>query len=66
MARSKEMQEFLEGTFPEEMQAVKEKKCPFCGHAVGDYPEFFRDELSRKEFRISGLCQRCQDDTFGK
>jgi hypothetical protein len=25
----------------------------------------FRDELSRREYRISGLCQRCQDSVFG-
>lgn len=25
----------------------------------------FRDELSKKEYRISGLCQKCQDSFFG-
>jgi hypothetical protein len=25
----------------------------------------FRDELSRKEYSISGLCQSCQDRIFG-
>lgn len=25
----------------------------------------FRDELSRKEYGISGLCQPCQDGIFG-
>ena len=25
----------------------------------------FRDELSKKEYGISGLCQSCQDDVFG-
>lgn len=25
----------------------------------------FKDELSAKEFSISGLCQNCQDDVFG-
>ena len=24
----------------------------------------FKDELSRKEFGISGMCQQCQDETF--
>jgi hypothetical protein len=35
--------------------------CPCCG------PEnkTFRDALSRKEYEISGLCQVCQDKTFG-
>ena len=26
---------------------------------------YFRDDLSKKEFSISGLCQICQDDVFG-
>tara|TARA_R100000008_G_scaffold40816_2_gene23459 strand:- start:2515 stop:2727 length:213 start_codon:yes stop_codon:yes gene_type:complete len=25
----------------------------------------FRDELSRKEFSISGMCQACQDAIYG-
>jgi len=25
----------------------------------------FRDEISRREYRISGLCQACQDSFFG-
>lgn len=25
----------------------------------------FKDELSRKEYSISGLCQNCQDHVFG-
>jgi hypothetical protein len=28
--------------------------------------EDFRDALSRKEARISGLCQKDQDEFFGK
>lgn len=37
-------------------------RCPFCGRKVTE--EDFRDELSVKEFRISGLCQYCQDKFF--
>lgn len=33
--------------------------------ACGQTSDFFRDELSRKEFTISGLCQACQDEVFG-
>ncbi len=32
-----------------------------CGLGVNA----FRDDLSRKEFTISGLCQPCQDKVFG-
>ena len=34
--------------------------CVFCKKPV----ESFRDELSRKEFKISSLCQSCQDEIF--
>lgn len=37
--------------------------CPFCGVATSEND--FRDELSRKEYLISGLCQECQDKMFG-
>jgi len=33
-----------------------------CGVRVGMIP--FRDEISRKEYKISGLCQACQDAVF--
>jgi len=36
--------------------------CAWCGKEVGE----FRDEESRKEYTISGFCQKCQDETFGK
>lgn len=32
--------------------------------AVGFF--LFRDELSAKEYYISGMCQDCQDSVFGK
>lgn len=49
--------------FPEYMERVDRGRCPFCGEVVnlGD----FRDPLSVKEFKISGLCQKCQDEVFG-
>lgn len=41
----------------------KQNKCPFCGKDMTN--PSFRDELSLKEFKISGICQRCQDEFFG-
>ena len=38
--------------------------CPFCGHEINMAQ--FRDVISVKEFHISGLCQRCQDEVFGE
>tara|TARA_Y100000031_G_C7897286_1_gene237897 strand:+ start:98 stop:316 length:219 start_codon:yes stop_codon:yes gene_type:complete len=49
--------------FGTEANRVNEKKCPFCGKDVANGT--FKDEVSRKEFNISGLCQSCQDRTFG-
>lgn len=37
--------------------------CTWCKKAI-DKP--FRDELSKKEYQISGFCQSCQDKTFGQ
>jgi len=38
--------------------------CPFCNKEVS--PDDFRNEISKKEFKISGICQKCQDDFFGR
>lgn len=38
-------------------------KCPFCGKTVNEHD--FHDELSKKEFKISGLCAECQEEVFG-
>jgi hypothetical protein len=49
--------------FGKEVEAVKLGLCPFCGCPITT--EDFKDELSKEEFKISGLCQKCQDDMFG-
>jgi hypothetical protein len=47
--------------------AITDSKClrpPIgCGKIVA--PDSFRDELSKREYSISGLCQTCQDEIFG-
>jgi len=48
--------------FPEEVKRFEKGLCPFCKKKV-DVKEF-RDEISKREFGISGLCQKCQDKTF--
>ena len=37
--------------------------CSWCGKSVTGFD--FRDDVSRKEYTISGFCQQCQDKTFG-
>jgi len=39
-----------------------QSRCPFCEAEVS--AESFTDTLSLREFEISGLCQRCQDNFF--
>jgi len=39
------------------VNAVEGGKCPICGNPID--ATTFRDELSLKEFRISGMCQKC-------
>ena len=48
--------------------AIAGKGCVKCGASVVlsiDGGLDFRDELSEREFGISGLCQTCQDGIFG-
>jgi len=48
--------------FGDEMDLIKKGQCPLCHEKVD--VKNFRDELSVREFKISGLCQKCQDDIF--
>jgi hypothetical protein len=53
-----------EAGFNKEVERAELGLCPFCGMPVKI--EDFRDEISRREYKISNLCQICQDDFFGK
>ena len=48
--------------FHDEVELVKEKKCPIC--KVKIVMSDFKDDLSLKEYKISGLCQKCQNKIF--
>ena len=41
---------------------MEKPKCPWCGKEIDI--DSFKDQLSVKEFQISGLCQKCQDEFF--
>jgi len=49
--------------FEKEVELVDMGLCPFCKQKVKETD--FRDKFSKKEFKISGLCQACQDKVFG-
>lgn len=48
--------------FKEEVKLVEEKKCPFCKKPI--VMSDFKDESSAREYGISGLCQKCQEEMF--
>ena len=48
-----------------EIERVESGNCATCNKTVHPNKEF-RDDLSRREFDISGMCQTCQDGVFGE
>lgn len=44
---------------------IKSDRCVPPPIGCGGPAVEFRDDLSRKEYSISGLCQKCQDSIFG-
>lgn len=67
MKRSKDMQEALDGLTKSlfgksNTEAMAQQICIACKAPVT--PESFRDQISAKEYGISGLCQGCQDIAF--
>ena len=59
MAKTPEMESALRGMFPSRKN-MDVGKCVTCGKQVTT----FRNEISKKEYRISGMCQECQDGVF--
>lgn len=43
------------------VETITNNLCMCCEKPAND----FRDDLSRKEYSISGMCQDCQDSFFG-
>jgi len=50
--------------FANEVTLVEKRQCPFCLKHVVPALESFKDLNSFNEFKISGLCQECQDSMF--
>ena len=48
--------------FPEAKMAIEQGKCPVCKLEI----DSFRNEKKKKEYGVSGLCQKCQDSVFGE
>lgn len=65
MSKSPEMEDALEKLVSSlfgrsRKQSADEQSCVCCGASA----KVFRDDLSRREFGISRLCQSCQDSVF--
>ena len=52
--------EIINNIFPEVAGRIENKVCPMCGKPISK----FKNELSEREYKISGMCQICQDDFF--
>lgn len=50
--------------FSEQVKLFESSKCVFCKKEINVNKEFI-DKLSLKEYKISGMCQSCQDQIFG-
>ena len=58
-----EIDAFLKNLFGKDRREMIENDlCMMCNNSAFT----FRDELSRREYSISGLCQTCQDKAFGE
>tara|TARA_R110000787_G_scaffold131401_1_gene243372 strand:+ start:229 stop:429 length:201 start_codon:yes stop_codon:yes gene_type:complete len=64
--KTKEMENFLSG-FTNQMFGTNYTECKDNNQCVicGGVADKFTDELSRKEFQISAMCQTCQDNQYG-
>lgn len=65
MAKSNEINNLLQSmadTFGAVGPKAPKNTCTWCGGPA----EKFKDALSKKEFTISGFCQKCQDNVFGE
>ena len=50
--------------FSEEVELVNQKKCPICKEDIDE--KKLRNQISKDEYLISGMCQACQDELFGE
>ena len=67
MAQHSEKSEQVEQTLTaltgiDRRPCISANVCTWCGSEATD----FRNEISAREYRISGFCQQCQDNTFGE
>jgi hypothetical protein len=62
--KSPAINSFLDSLLPQGRDRVKLIHNDQCVTCLGDAKEF-TNELSKREYTISGMCQTCQDKVFG-
>lgn len=50
--------------FPKLYALIEKGFCPMCRKKIKE--EDFENEISKKEYSISGMCQTCQNKQFGR
>ena len=63
MTTTKELKDFLDESLKLFKNRMKDGLCPCCGIKINPETDF-KDQLSIKEYTISGMCQKCQDSVF--
>lgn len=48
--------------FGKAVEDIENGICPICNMIVD--VNGFKDDISKREFKISGMCQACQDEIF--
>lgn len=61
--KSEAMINAIDSLLPGTKAKIASNCCPICGKSIVESE--FRDALSVREYEISGMCQKCQDDIFG-
>ena len=57
-----DIEEFIEEVMgANRIKQIQNNNCILCKHDAVE----FRNSISEKEYRISGMCQSCQDEVFG-
>lgn len=65
--KSEKIEELLTSTFGVDRRgAITGNHCIPPPIGCGGDATVFRDEISKREFSISGMCQKCQDEVFGE
>lgn len=63
--KTEELEAFIDSITPNPLGrkgSITNDLCALCIKPAVD----FRNEISKKEYTISGMCQDCQDKVFGK